>query len=206
MDAFLHYNLMFPVVFYGGLLVLVVLFWLSNILGIMDIDMLDGDVEFDADVSSSAGASWLSRFKVEGIPLTVSLSLLILFSWALCFVGAYFIYPRVQEEWLQILIGFWLWVLAPVVGIQIVAPLMQPLRPLFRETAVFSPESLLGEYATVRSGKVSASFGEATFEDGGAGMLLKIRAEEPNDLRPGAQVRLISFDPVTHSYQVLAAP
>ncbi|MEZ5536788.1 MAG: DUF1449 family protein [Thiolinea sp.] len=206
MVAFIQNILMFPTVFYSGLLLLVILYWLSAVLGIVDIDVADADTDIDIDIDvdgdTGMAGGWLTRFKLDGIPLTITLSLIILVSWVLCFLAVHFLYPLLPETWVQILVGFWVLVIAPVIAALFISPLLQPLKPVFKKQSVTRNADLVGQYATVRSGKVTAGFGEAVFKDGGAGLIIKIRATEPNHISRGESVALISYDAASGCYQV----
>lgn len=202
MAQFTQELLVFPTIFYGALLIIVVLYWLSTILGAFELDVLDGDIELETDTDASGVAAWLSKFRLEGIPLTITLSLIILFSWILCFVATHFIYPVLPESWIQILIGFWILIITPVIAAVLVSPLLQPLKPIFKKSPIKSATDFTGQFATVRSGKVTADFGEAELSDGGAGLILKIRSAEPNNIKRGDQVKLHSYEAGSNSWQV----
>ncbi len=205
MDTFLHNIFTFPTVFYSGLLVLVMLYWLSAVLGFADMDVFDGDVDIDADSGAGFIATWLTRFKLDGIPLTITLSFVILGAWMLSFLAVHFLYTLLPEGWVQIAIGFWVLLLAPVVAAIAVSPLLQPLKPLFKKLPEKNADSLLGHYVIVRSSKVTATFGEADLADGGAGLILKIRAAEPNDFQRGDKAMLHSYNAAANTYNVISA-
>jgi hypothetical protein len=196
----------FPTVFFSGLLVLVLFYWLTAVFGISSFETAEGDVAFDADLDASDGtfniANLLSKFRLDGIPITISLSFIILASWVLSFLAVYFIYPVIPQGWIQISVGVWILLLAPVLAATIVSPLLQPLKPIFKKLPEKRAVDLVGQYVTVRSGKVNATFGEAVFQDGGAGLILKIRCPDENEIKRGDSVKLFSFDKVTHTYQI----
>lgn len=202
MSTFIDVMLSFPTILYTVLLIVVILFWSSAIFGLADIDILDADIDVDTETSSSALASWLTKFKLDGIPFTITLSLIILFSWILSFIGVYFIYPYLSPVWVQAAIGFWLLILAPILSTMIVSPMLQPIRPLFKKQVAQNAESLIGKVAIVRSGKVTADFGEGTLDDGAAGLILRIRQAEPNDIERGHRVVLQAYDANDHSYTI----
>lgn len=204
MTDFIRELLVFPTVFYGALLIVVVLYWLSAVLGFAELDVLEGDVELDVDGDTEASgiSAWLTKFKLDGIPLTITLSLIILLSWVLCFVAVHFIYPLTPGGWVQILLGFWILLIAPIIAAVMVAPVLQPLKPIFRKSVAKSAADFTGQFATVRSGKVTADFGEAELSDGGAGLILKIRAAEPNTIKRGDKVKLQAYEADKNTWQV----
>nr|WP_286145911.1 hypothetical protein [Shigella sp. FC1967] len=62
---------------------------------------------------------------------------------------------------------------------------------------------MIGKLAIVRSANVTEDKGEAVLEDGGAGLILQIRAPEHANIKRGDSVVIISYDALTHSYQVV---
>lgn len=202
MEAFIQDIFTFPTIFYGGLLILVILYWLSAVVGVIDIEALEGDLDIDTDSEASGLAGWLTKFKLDGIPLTMTASLVILVSWVLCFLAVHFIYPLLPGGWVQIAMGFWILLITPVIAAMLISPLLQPLKPLFQTLPEKSAADLVGQYAVVRSGKVTATMGEADFQDGGAGLILKIRSEEPNQIKRGNRVKLKKYDQNNNTYQV----
>jgi len=204
LSAFIANIFTFPTVFYSGLLFFVVLYWLIAGFGILDIDALDGDVDFETGEQAAGSAGLLSKFKLEGIPLTISISFTVLASWVLSFLAVYFLFPLLPAGWIQIAVGFWILLLAPILAINIIAPLLKPLRPLFESLPEKKAADIVGQYAVVRSGTVTATTGEAMFQDGGAGLILKIRTDESNTIKRGDSVRLSRYDEVTGIYHVQA--
>lgn len=205
MGEFIQNIFTFPTVFYSGLLVLVVLYWLIAILGVVEIDSLDSEWDLDSDTNVSFVATWLTKFRLDGIPLTITLSFIILVAWILCFLSVHFIYPMLPVGWIQIIMGFWVLVIAPVIAALAVSPFLQPLKPLFKKEPVQNADSLLGQIVRVRSSVVNATFGEAEYKDGGAGLILKIRASEPNSFTRGDRVILQEYDVDSNTYRVVAA-
>lgn len=205
MAAFVNNLFTFPTICFSGLLVLISLYWISAILGMVDIEILDGDLEIDAEADPAGLTGWLHKFKLDGIPLTITLSFVTLAAWFISFLAVHFIYPHLPPNWIQLSVGLWILVLAPVIAALIVSPLLQPLKPLFKKLPEKNATSLLGKRVQIRSHKVTSSFGEALLADGGAGLILKVRATEPNTLVRGQTAVLHSYDTTTNTYQVIPA-
>lgn len=85
-------------IFYTLLLVMVIFYWGTVILGVLDISSLDFDLDLDADVDidsdidvdtdiDGGGGSWLGRalqfFNFGQVPFMIIMSFVILFQWAL---------------------------------------------------------------------------------------------------------------------------
>ena len=204
MIDFLNTALAFPTIFYSGLLAIVTIYWLFSIVGFLDIDMLDADVDIDveADSNPSVFSNFLIKFKLDGVPVTLSLSFVILFSWIICFLVANYGISQIAEEWIRVILGLWAIILAPFVTAPLVAIIIAPLKPLFKKQEEQSSKDIIGRTAKVRSSKVTANFGEAELHDGGAGLILKIRAKEPNKLQRGDQVLLQKYNVTDNTYSV----
>ena len=90
-----------------------------------------------------------------------------------------------------------------ILALPVVRLISRPLRPLFRKVNGDSTRSLIGQTAVVRSGKVSMRTGQASLENGGAGLILRIRAEEELGLQRGDRVVLLDYLPAEHAYRVI---
>lgn len=207
MEVFLNTALSFPTVMFSILLCLAILFWFTAALGIFDIDSLDldFDVDVDGDAFQPEGlAGLLTKFGLDGVPLTILLTLLSLFSWFICYFIQLLVLETLPLGWLRYPLGVViaigaLFVAAPLSGI-----LCRPLRPLFRKLDAPSVKSILGQTAVVRSGRVTLQHGEAVMADGGAGLILKVRADERCGFTRGDRVVLLEFLENEHAYRVVS--
>lgn len=207
MIEFLNNAFTFPTIFYTGLLALVVLYWLISMFGLGGFDAVETDMEVD---NTNGLAGWLSRFRLDGIPLTLSLSLVVFVAWILCFYMVEFFLntmaKEIDNELVQIALGFWLLILSPALALPIVITLLSPLRPFFKklrkETRGASANDFIGRTATIRSGKVNQLHGTVELSDGGAGLILQVRAEEPNDYKAGDKVLLKEYLAESHTYRL----
>ena len=91
-----------------------------------------------------------------------------------------------------------------VVSVPLTGLALHPLRPLFANLAGPEAASFLGREATVRSPKVGASQGEVDLDDGGAGLILKVRSSDETFLR-GERVVLVEYLPEQNAYRVIRA-
>ena len=62
---------------------------------------------------------------------------------------------------------------------------------------------MLGQTAVVRSGRVTLSHGEALLENGGAGLILRVRADEACGFKRGDRVVLLEYLEAEHAYRVI---
>ena len=208
MTEFLSNIFSFPTLFYTGLLGLTLLYWFTSMMGLADFDFdlddIDADGSSNTDIAESSG--FLNKFKLDGIPLTISLSFVIFLSWVLSFLLVNYYQDKVAEEWVKAFIGVWVILLAPVISVPIIGILLSPLKPIFKkfkeEAEGRKADSLVGHIAIVRTNKVNMNFGDADIDSEGASLILKIRAEEPNDLKRGDRIVITEYISDENIYMV----
>jgi len=204
MIEFLNNVFAFPTLFYTGLLGLTILYWLASIFGFGDMDVSDAAEIEISDVADGSG--WMNKFKLDGIPLSVSISFIIFFSWVICFITVHFYQDKISDSLIEVFVGIWIIVLAPIVSAPIVGTLASPLKPLIKKVSQDGEgrkaDSLVNHIATVRTNKVNMSFGDAELNDHGANLILKIRAEEPNDFKRGDTVIITEYNAKENTYRV----
>jgi len=208
MTEFLGNIFSFPTLFYTGLLGLTLLYWFTSMMGLADFDFdldgIDADGSSNTDIAESSG--FLNKFKLDGIPLTISLSFVIFLSWVLSFLLVNYYQDKVAEEWVKAFIGVWVILLAPVISVPIIGILLSPLKPIFKkfkeEAEGRKADSLVGHIAIVRTNKVNMNFGDADIDSEGASLILKIRAEEPNDLKRGDRIVITEYISDENIYMV----
>lgn len=213
MDVFLSNITSFPVVVYTFLLMVVVFYWLLALLGAMDIEILDADIDLDTDVDlemdtdvDAQGLGGVTGFMLKwgltGVPVTVVISLLILISWQLSYFVVSLLFPLLPWEGLKTLFGFALLIISFFVAVPLTAIIIKPLKKLFVSHSAVKKASLIGLECVVKTGSVTNTFGQAELEDGGAGMILDVRADETLNIKKGDSVILIDYDETEGSYLV----
>lgn len=202
MEIFLQTALSFPTVLFSFLLCLAIVYWAIVALGLVDVDMLD--VEADSLLSNGEGiAALLSKLKLNGVPVTLVLSLLFACSWFLSYFAELLVLSHLPLGILRYPLGLVVAVVALGLSLPVAAAVCSPLRPLFRKAEAVTSKSVLGQTAMVRSGRVTLEHGEAVLEDGGAGLILKIRADEAKGLKRGDRVVLLEYLEAQHAYRVI---
>lgn len=203
MIDFINNILSFPTLFFTALLALVIFYWLSSLIGIAELDIDTGDIDI-SDATASSG--FLTKFKLDGIPVTISVSVVIFLSWIISFLLVHFYQDESLEDWLITLIGFWVVILVPVISTLLSGVILSPLKPIFHkmknEAEGQKADSLVGLAVIVRTNKVTMNFGDADIDSGGASLILKIRAEEPNEFKRGDRVLLSEYHPRENTYKI----
>lgn len=211
MSEFLTAILAFPTVLFTIPLGAAVVYWLFVILGALDIDFLghghldldahghadlhldghghvDGQVHDGHDLGDGGGvAGAIHALGLGGVPLTVMLSFLLLSAWVFCIGGMELIGPK-APAWQSMGVA-----LASLgLGVPVTSLLIRPLRRLFRTIAAPQHRDLLGRICTITTLRVDERYGQAEVEDGGAGLIVQVRCNEPGRLSRGD--RAVIFD------------
>ncbi|WP_415753275.1 hypothetical protein [Pseudomonas leptonychotis] len=206
MELFIQTSLSFPVVLLSFALCVAILYWLVAAMGIVDVDLLD--IEVDSSLESHSMhpeglAGLLLKLGLNGVPVTLILTLLFFFSWALCYFAELFLLRFLPLGILRYPLGLLVVAAALIAVVPVVGMLIRPLRPLFLKLEATTSKSVLGQVAVVRSGRVTLTQGEATLEDGGAGLILRVRAEEAHGFKRGDRVVLLEYLEAEHAYRVI---
>lgn len=204
MDTFLQIILTFPTIFFTFFLVLSAVYWLLTVLGFVGIEALDMDLDGDSVASLNVFSSLLFRLGLNGVPLTIVISLIALLGWAFCFLIVYFVYPWIRVPWLQLVTGIPVVVGVLYVSAIITAVIIKPLRPIFLASNQQVQKQILGQVAVVRTGEANRSFGEAYLEDGGAGLIIKVRAYKDEVFKRGDRVVLLEYVAGENLYRVVS--
>ena len=215
-----------PTAAFTILCLLSALYWLLVVAGLADVDGHHGAAEgidgvvggakaggaaLDGALGAAKGAGDITLatkgftgWRVQGVPLTVSLSFFALGGLVSSLLLRDLFAPLLPAVAAQALAA----VGATLAGLASARIFATPLRGVFAIRSGTRRQALLGQTATLSTGRVDGSFGQAALEDGGAGLLLPVRHDGPNGLQRGDRVLLVDFDPVRQAYVIepLSAP
>lgn len=199
MADILHTCFSGPVLPASALLIMVVLFWGLVILGALDLDVLDLDIDIEPaqDVGwlPSIGLLTLRFLNVGPIPLMIWLSI---FSLSLWIISVTWHDPSYNDDnWiaLQVLIR------NAAIALLATKVLTQPLLRFAQKTEMRKSADLLGQVCVISTSEVTEKNGQAKLHTEGAPLLLHVRTRE-GLLRKGDLARIIDFDPANLIYYV----
>src|SRR5262245_18555239 len=115
----------------------------------------------------------MAALKLRSAPATVVMRVLILFSWIFTMAGMQVLDVLGMTGGAATLANIAFLVLAPLVALVPTSIAIRPLAHVFTPPASTKHEALVGKICTVRTGTVTDRFGEATLEDGGAGVVVR---------------------------------
>ena len=176
---------------------------LATLLGLLETDILDlGDLGGEgAELGGFSGA--LLKFGLDGLPVALIVTGISLFAWVMSYFTDFLLLRQLDPGLLRTALGLAATLLVVLLAIPLTGLLLQPLRPLFANLAGPQAPSLLGREAVVRSPKVGPTQGEANLDDGGAGLILKVRSNE--EFSRGDRVVLVEYLPEHNAYRVIRA-
>lgn len=157
----------------------------------------------DADLELSGGtAGVMAALKLRSAPATVVSSVLILFSWILVMGAMQLVETLDLSGAAAASVKIVVLVVGPLLALLPTSLAMRPLARVFTPPAAPKHESLVGKLCTVRTGTVTDRFGEATLEDGGAGVVVRVRVETGQKLGRGDQAVIIAYDAARQEFTV----
>jgi hypothetical protein len=206
MGELLHIAIAWPTVAYTLLSGLALLYWLFVILGALDIDFLEFDVDVDLELDGagdgaaegglSGALGLLTALRLRNAPLTVTFSFLFLFSWAFCVLGVHYLGATGFGMGAAVFAG------AFAASIPITGVITRPMRPLFAARSGTTRAQLVGKTCVVTTGRVDVGFGQAEVSAGGDHLLLQVRCREGNELERGREALIIDYDEEREAYTV----
>ena len=175
----------------------------ADVGGFHGADGADGAAGGDhVDIADNGGIHGIvEAMRLRSAPATVVLSLLITFSW-LVSVFATRAATHLFSGAPGLLTGSAVFVLAILVALPITSLAVRPLAPLFVPHVAKGRNDLVGKVCIIRTGSVDDRFGEATLEDGGAGLVVRVRVDAGDALRRGDQALIVGWDAERQSFTV----
>jgi hypothetical protein len=232
MDEFLAASLSFPTVVFTVLLGIAAVYWMLVILGALGLDVLDADGGGGADHLGHGGVghghaelghghaevghgdaagggqhqhgevglltSLFITLKLDALPLTVSLSLVFFWSWLISHVSSHYLLGHGRHWGLELA----LLVVALVLALLLSSLAARPIAPMFRSKSGAHRSELVGKIVKIDTSRVDNVFGNATSEDGGAGLIVQVRCDQPNSLGRGDRALVVSYDEVREIFEV----
>jgi len=190
-----------PTAFFTIMLVLSLIYWLSAILGMIDIDSVDID---SPDTSAGIFAGLMTKLGLNGIPFVISFSLIALFGWLISFYTVYFFFGIIPDGLLRWLVSIPVVFFAFFIAAFMASMLIKPFRPLFESLEENTVKNILGQTAIVRSKVINKHSGEVALNDGGAGLILKVRSRNNEEFQRDDRVVLLEYKENDNIYFVIS--
>jgi hypothetical protein len=211
MNRFLDAATGYPTAILSVLLLVVVGYWVLAMMGWVDFDSGDVDIELQSQADVDAGelstlAGYVMALGLNGVPFSVAVSLLVLLSWTVSCMAGEWLMPWVPTLPLQLLVGTGVLLASVGLGIVLTAQLIKPMRGLFVTHQAVGNASLVGQACKILSQSVDDRMGYAEVSQRGAGLQIRVWADAPNTLRKGVVAHILEYDEVRNRYLVQQAP
>jgi hypothetical protein len=204
MSEFLAALQAFPTVFFTGLLGLVLVYWLTVIVGALDIDLFGHHVGGDGDMAPGGhDHHGFSEFLSLGkVPITITLSFFALVGWVLGMLGEIHLRP-----WLGPLLpgplypGIMLVTLLMIAGFA-ASFIVRPLRKIFTMHSEHGEEGLIGKMVRITSLKADHRFGTALCDNAGPGIIMQVVLREGVELKRDDMAVVVEYNTTKGVYLV----
>ncbi|MFT0771855.1 MULTISPECIES: DUF1449 domain-containing protein [Psychrobacter] len=199
---------LYPTIVFTGLVMFVTLYWVVSLLGMADMDSVDAvETGSDAAVSDLSSTGFFTglmlKFGLYGVPLVIILSLVSLIGWLLSYLYTSFLHQNFDSGVLYYVFGTGALIFVLVVSMWLTGMIISPIRKNIARIPKRNSANNVGKIAIVRTLSVTDKHGEAELNDGGAGLILKVRSDNSTSLlKKGDRVMLIAYLEETNTYQV----
>jgi hypothetical protein len=161
-----------------------------------------GDAGGDGDSDeTSALALLVNALHLRSVPATTVLSLIITFSWLVCAIGMQIV-SRDLSHGTATIARWAVFLASPVLALPLTALAAHPLAKVFGHKKATQHSDLIGKTCVVRTGTVTKTFGEALLEDGGAGLVVRVRVDRELEVKRGDQMLIVDYDRQLESFLV----
>jgi hypothetical protein len=216
--AFAPVNLLFTF-----LLLLILLYWLTVIIGLLDFSFLDlhldlnHHIHFHKDIHINKGvhihkdihtgvahgeygwATILSFFNLSSVPFMIVMSFLILFLWMGSILGNHYLGSG------SIGIAFLLFIPNLLIGLFLTKLITSPLKSVFKDTPneFETNRHLIGQTCTILLSAQDQKLGQAEVAAAkGAPLLLMVKTTEGNKMARGEKGLIIDYDKNNHTFLI----
>lgn len=199
---------LYPTIIFTGLVMFVTLYWVVSLLGMADMDTIElSDLGGDTDVANLSSTGFFTglmlKFGLYGVPFIIILSLISLIGWLLSYLYTSFLHQYFDSGILYYLFGTGALVFVLVVSMWLTGIIISPIRKNIAKIPQRNFSNNVGKVAVVRTLSVTDKHGEAALNDGGAGLILKIRSDNTdNSLKQGDKVLLVAYVEEANIYRV----
>jgi hypothetical protein len=165
-------------------------------------DHLDGADAGDVGAAPGGHAGIIASLKLRSAPATVVMSGILLFAWIFAMLGMQALEVLLPAGTMFTIAKVVLFVVAPLVALLPTSLAVRPLARVFTPVKATTHDALVGKLCTIRTGTVTDRFGEATLDDGGAGVVVRVRVGSGEKLGRGDQAVIVGYDAERQEFTV----
>ncbi|QHL89231.1 DUF1449 family protein [Nibribacter ruber] len=188
--------------FASGLLIFVLIYWLTVIIGLLDLSSLDVDLDTDADVDGLSSIAWfnsaLAFFNLGRIPLMFFLSFFALPFWVMC-VGVNSLLGT-QDSWLGVLFMFPIAFFCLFIAKLLTWPFVKLFTIMEKEEA--PKTTVIGQMCTILLPANATQIGQAAVKTAGSPLLLNVKTTQGHLVQKGETALVIDYLPENQLYLI----
>ncbi len=191
--AFSTVNLPFTV-----LLILILLYWLSVIIGALDVSSFDIDLDMDADVEPGMFHGFLAFLNLGELPFMLIASIFVVSTWAISILSNYYLDNS------SLLLALGLAVPNLLVSLLITKLVSIPFISVFKQLNRDPGGEIkaVGSLCTLQGRADEERVAQAEVVTGGAPLTLMVRTRQGESLPEGARALVVEKDPEKDVYIV----
>ncbi|RRV05990.1 hypothetical protein EGJ27_14990 [Pseudomonas sp. v388] len=207
MDRFLEVTFSFPVVVFSLGLALAFIYWLLVCTGMLDTESVEIDLQAVSACDKAAADAEKGLFFQLGmaaVPVSVVFTLISLVGWLVSYFIQLLLIEQLSLGFFYYPLGFVSGVISLLAALVTTALIVRLFKPLMKKIKGPPPIPVIGSVAVVRSSTVTCQRGTALLNDGGAGLLLQVRAFGERTFTRNERVVILQYLADEHVYLVIA--
>jgi hypothetical protein len=145
------------------------------------------------------------KFGLHGVPIMVVFTIIAVVGWSFCFFVDEYVLRTLPLGMFDVTARIATMVGGLLVSIPVGRMVLTPVRRAMRRFAPVSQRPMLGRCGTVRSPELTLDSGTVEVDDGGAGLILQVRADMSGRFVRGDRVVLIEYLEDQNAYRAISA-
>ena len=183
-------------------------FWFTIVLGFLDIDLF-GDIELDGVGEGSEGISGalsalMAFLNMDKVPVIITVSAVTIKMWLMGYYLHHYMPGTFNEGVIGNFIGPLIFAVTFVIASFLTAFTTKPLAPVFADYTTKGQEHLVGMECTIKSSKVTTTFGEAELKVDDSFIQISVRDSDNETFQKGDKAVIFDFDKEKNIYHIAA--
>ena len=188
---------------------IILLYWLSTIIGVLDFSLFDIDVDIDADVDVDTDAdisfqghglfhAVLVFLNIDCIPLMIVLSLVIIFFWGLAIAATLLPFETGGFIAAGLLIPEF------ILAMFVTKIVTMPLRPVFKKVNMhsFDNTKTVGKFCILKNDLASGRLGQAEISMADRVLVINVKVRDDDVFKKGDKALVIEKDAEKDFYYI----
>lgn len=187
---------------YSILVCCMLFYWLTVMLGVVHLESLDIDFEFDSGAEGILDT--LQFLNIGRVPFSIWLSVLVSSAWGMSTIGNAVldaVAPFVSDI-IRLPAGAFLIFPAALAATKFVT---NPMKSFFQQEKAVSARDFVGQQCTITSSEVSSAYGTAEIRTEGAPVIINCRNDLGDGLTRGQTAVIYEYDEAKNIYHVTKA-